>query len=106
MTSFEATVNEKKIVALHKEPLQKTYLCPSCKSSMVLDEDDTVECSCEEIASVDAATPNANVEVTILDEHKFRIDLQVKLEQLNAYYNMTNDLAKQMRASSQNLKQR
>ena len=40
LTSFRATVNEKK-------KLQETYLCPSCKSSMVPDKGDIFECSCE-----------------------------------------------------------
>ena len=44
-------------------------------------------------ASVDAATLNTNV--TILDESKRRIDLEVKLEQLGACYNTTNELTKQ-----------
>ena len=32
-------------------------MCPSCKSSLVPDEDDIIECSCGVIASVDAANP-------------------------------------------------
>ena len=81
LTSFRAVVNETKIVALHQESLQKTYLCSPLKSSMVSDEDDIIESSCPYgvIASVDASTPN-----TI--ESKQRIELQVKLEQLDACY--------------------
>lgn len=46
-------------------------------------------------ASVDAAAPNTNVKVTILDESNHRIDLEVKLEQLDDCYNTTNELTKQ-----------
>lgn len=49
-------------------------------------------------AFVDLATPNKNVKVTILDEIKRRIDLQVKLERLDAFSKTTNDLTKQERA--------
>lgn len=61
LTSFRATVNKMKVVALHQESLYRIYLCPSCKSSMVPNEDDIIACSCGVIASVDAATPNRNV---------------------------------------------
>ena len=70
LKSFKTIVNEKKIVAFHQESLQKIYLCPSCKSSMLPKNDDIVECSCEVIVSVDTATPNQNVNVAILDENK------------------------------------
>ena len=46
LTSFKRTVNETKTVALHQESFQKTYLHPSCKSPIVPDEDDLIECSC------------------------------------------------------------
>ena len=65
---------------------------------MVPDKDGITECSRRVIAFADAANPNTNIRVTILDESKGRINFQVKLEQLDVSYNTTNDLTKQERA--------
>ena len=64
---------------------------------LVPDEDDIIECSCRIITSVDTASRNKNFKITILGKNKRRINLQVKLEQLDACYNTTNDPAKQKR---------
>ena len=45
--------------------------------------------------SLDAATPNTNIKITILDKSKRRIYLQVKLEQSDTFFKTTNDLTKQ-----------
>ena len=73
-------------------------MCLFCKSSLVPNEDGIIKCFCGVIASADAATPNKNAKLTILDENKRRIELQVNLEQLDVCYNTTNDLTKQDRA--------
>ena len=80
MKSFRATVSETKIVALYQVSLQKKYMCLFCKSSLVPNEDGIIKCSCGVIESADAATPNKNAKLTILDENKRRIELQVNLE--------------------------
>ena len=98
MASSRATVNKTKLVELHQESLQITYICPYHKSPLVSNEDDIIKCSCGIIPFVDTITPYTNVKVTILDENKRRIDLQVKLEQLDACYDTTDDSAKQERA--------
>ena len=65
---MRATVNGTKIVGLHQESLEKRYLCSSCKSPEVPDEDHVIECACGYMASKDAATPNSVINVNILDE--------------------------------------
>ena len=45
--------------------------------------------------SLDGATPNTNIKITILDKSKRRIYLQVKLEQSDTFFKTTNDLTKQ-----------
>ena len=57
LTLFRAKANTTKIATLHQQSLQITYLCLYSESPMVPDENNIIECSCEVIASVDAATP-------------------------------------------------
>ena len=81
MTSIPSTINETKLVALRNDFFYKTFPCPTCMSLTIPDEDDIIECSCGVIASMEAAIPCSSVKITILDDQKHQLDLQVKLEQ-------------------------
>ena len=98
LTSLRATVNGTKIVELHQESLEKRYLCSSCKSPVMPDDDVVIEYPRGYMASKDAATPNSVINVTILDERKHKVNLHVNLDQIEAWYNPKNDLSKKEKA--------
>ena len=58
------------------------------------DDDDVIECACGYMASKDAATPNSVINVTILNEHKHKVNLHFNLDQIEACCNLKNDLPK------------
>lgn len=75
--------------------LQKTSL-PKCRSSIIPDEED-IECPYGVIAPLEITVPCFPIKVTISDSQKLRLNLQVKLEQLDAYYG-NDELSKTQRA--------
>ena len=80
LTSVRATVNVNgtKIVELNQELLEKRYLCSSCKSPVVPNDDNLIESTCWYMASNDAATPNSVINVTILNERKHKFTRQLR----------------------------
>ena len=94
LTLVRATVNGMKIVELHEELLKRIWVCFSCKSPVVPDDNDVIEYACGYIASKDAATPNSVINVTISDECKHKVNLHANLDQIEACCNPKNDLSK------------
>ena len=80
-------MNGTKIVELHQDSLEKRYLCSSCKSPVVPDDDVVIERAYGYMASKDAATINSVINVTILDECKHKVNLYVNLYQVEACCN-------------------
>ena len=94
LSSFSTTIKATKIAEYNNQNLQKKYLCSLCKSMLVPDEDDIVECQCGYMASKEAALTNTTMKVTILDSNNLKVVVNVSIEQIESCYNSDNKLTK------------